>query len=209
MMKSSITLLVLLLIDLFCTESFIESDCRKNGYLNNFSKSNNIFPLSPKVYRRTLSFAKGNNNDNNDTNDASKIYDNDNLVEGIDQDLLRPPINIRKESILFGDNPATAQNNNIRRLWKILRDNLPYVFTGVSSVSESQYSNQSSNFIDKNPVGAIYNVIFVRLPTILAGVFYVKNLLQGHPLYLDIGFGSGPSEINPLFVLAVLYVILR
>jgi hypothetical protein len=117
-----------------------------------------------------------------------------------------PPINIRKESILFDDNAATAQNNNISKLWQILKMNLPYVFTGVNKNDTSSALNSS---IDENPVGAIYNMVFVRFPSVLAGVVYTKNLIQGYPLYCDLGFGAGPFEIPPLFVYGVLLIILR
>lgn len=121
--------------------------------------------------------------------------------KSIDKNLVRPPINIRKESILFGDDPATAGNNNISRLWQTLKQNLPYVFTGVPKNEVSA--------VDDNPIGAIYNMIFVRFPSVLASIVYTKNLIEGHPLYCDIGFGAGPFEIPPLFVYGVLLIILR
>ena len=141
--------------------------------------------------------------------------------QDIDQDLIRPPINIRKESLLFSDNPSTAKNNNIARLWKILRNNLPYVMTGVSSSKSDEHDftdgtdgtdgigTSTSDFVDDNPIGAIYNIIFVRLPTILASLVYTKNLIERHPLYIDLGFGGGAFEIPPLFVYGVLIIILR
>ena len=136
----------------------------------------------------------------NDDQESIKI--NNNNKPSIDSNLVRPPINVRKESILFGDNPATAENNKISRLWKVCKMNLPYVLTGVSK-------NDPSSPVDNNPVGAIYNMVFVRFPSALAGVLYTKNLIQGHPLYCDVGFGAGPFEIPPLFVYAILLIILR
>ena len=117
----------------------------------------------------------------------------------IDKNLVRPPINIRKESILFGNDPATAENNNISRLWQTLKQNLPYVFTGVPKNEVSA--------VDDNPIAAIYNMVFVRFPSVLAAIVYSKNLITGHPLYCDVG--AGPFEIPPLFVYGVLLVILR
>jgi hypothetical protein len=105
---------------------------------------------------------------------------------------------VRKESILFGEDPATVASNNALRLWKLMKDSLPYIFTGGQA---------GSDVSDFNPMGGIYNVIFVRLPTILAGCVYGKNLVEGHPLVVDLG--DGPFEVNPLAVAGVLYVILR
>ena len=127
--------------------------------------------------------------------DEAFILQND--IDQLDADLMPPPINIRKESILFGENPATMDNNNILRLWKTLKDRLPFVVTGARSATTA----------DDNPIGAIYNIVFVRLPVIAAGLLYGKNLVEGHPLVIDIG--EGPFIVNPLAVLAVLFVILR
>jgi hypothetical protein len=112
-------------------------------------------------------------------------------------DLMFPPINIRKESILFGDNPATMNNNNTLRLWKALKENLPFVVTGA----------RTPNTADDNPIGGIYNILFVRLPVVVAGLVYGKNLAEGHPLIVDVG--DGPFSVSPLIVLAVFFVILR
>lgn len=136
-------------------------------------------------------------NDNNDFDKPSQPLNN--VSKPIDLDLVRPPINVRKESILFGENPATAKNNNISRLWLTLKISLPYIFTGVSKDEVSA--------VDDNPIGAIYNMIFVRFPSVLTGVVYSKNLIEGHPLYCDVG--AGPIEIPPLFVYGVLLIILR
>jgi hypothetical protein len=114
-----------------------------------------------------------------------------------DVDLMFPPINIRKESILFGDNPTTMKNNNTLRLWKALKDRLPFVMTGARTPTTA----------DDNPIGGIYNILFVRLPVIVAGLVYGKNLAEGHPLIVDVG--DGPFSVSPLIVLAVFFVILR
>ncbi len=136
----------------------------------------------------------------NNSNDSSSSSKDDSSNNNIDSNLIRPPINIRKESILFSDNPTTAANNNISKTWLSMRLNLPYIITGASK-------DDDVSPVDKNPIGAIYNVMFVRLPTILAGLVYSKNLVQGHPLFCDVG--AGPFEIPPLIVYGVLLVILR
>ena len=116
----------------------------------------------------------------------------------IDPDLRPPPVNVRKESILFSDSPATVENNNSLRLWKAMKEKLPYIFTG----------SRNDTTADENPMGGIYNVAFVRFPTILMGFVYSKNLLDGHGLVVDLGL-SGPFEVNPLVVAGALYIILR
>lgn len=117
--------------------------------------------------------------------------------DSLDADLVPAPINIRKESILFGENPATMDNNNILRVWKILKQYLPFVVTGA----------RTSTTADDNPVGAIYNIVFVRVPVLMAGLVYGKNLAEGHPLIVD--FGQGSFVMSPLVVVAVFFLILR
>ena len=121
------------------------------------------------------------------------------LENGIDKALLPPTINLRKESILFGDNPATRNDSNSLRAWKATKKILPFVFTGARTPTTA----------DDNPIAGFYNMFFVRLPTIMAGIVYSKNALMGHPLVIDVGFGSGPTEVNPLIVAMALFVILR
>ena len=130
-----------------------------------------------------------------DDKEEKFILQND--CDSLDADLLPAPINIRKESILFGENPATMDNNNVLRLWKVLKQCLPFVVTGARTPTTA----------DDNPVGAIYNVVFVRVPVIMAGLVYGKNLAEGHPLIVD--FGEGSFVMSPLVVLALLFVILR
>lgn len=117
------------------------------------------------------------------------------LENGIDKTLLPPAINLRKESILFGDNPATRYDS--LRAWRATKKHLPFVLHGARHATTA----------DENPIGGFYNMIFVRLPTILAGCVYAKNALTGHPLVIDVG--SGPTEVSPLIVAAVFFVILR
>lgn len=115
----------------------------------------------------------------------------------ITDDLTPPLVKFRKESLLFDESSASKYNNDALRLWRGLKSRLPQVLTGARQVDTA----------DDNPLAGIYNMIFVRLPTVAAGFVYGKNLYQGHPLIVDVG--NGPWEVNPLFVLATLYVILR
>ena len=59
---------------------------------------------------------------------------------------------------------------------------------------------------DENPMGGLFNMMFIRIPILLSGVFYIVNLVSGHPLIMDIG--SGPFEVNPVVVAGVLYLML-
>lgn len=85
------------------------------------------------------------------------------------------------------------------QVWKICRQYLPPVFTGT-------WPWRDSDITERNPLGALYNMIVVRIPTIGIGIVYVKNLIEGHPLIMD--FGQGAFEMSPLAVFAVLALIL-
>lgn len=112
-------------------------------------------------------------------------------------DDLKPPlINWRRESILFGDSPATQKNNNMLRLWRDLKQSLPPVVTGANKPTAA----------DENPIGGLFNMIFIRIPILLSGVFYCVNVATGHPLVMDIGYGL--FEVNPIIVAGVLYLML-
>lgn len=114
-----------------------------------------------------------------------------------DGNVLPPALNLRKESILFSEQPATRSNNNTLRFWRLLKTRLPFALTGARTPETA----------DDNPIGGIYNMLFVRLPTIGSGIVYGKNLIEGHGLVVD--FGDGPTEVSPLLVFGVLYAILR
>ena len=114
-------------------------------------------------------------------------------------DLTPPPINFKRDSILFSDNPSTQRKNEALDFWKYCKTNVPPVITGA-------WPWRSQEVADDNPIGALYNIAFVRLPVIGVLIVYIQNLLQGHPLVMDIG--QGPTEISPLIVLSVLALIL-
>lgn len=134
----------------------------------------------------------------------------------LDMDDLSPPsLDINKDSILFSPNPSTKRNNDALVLWKFCKQNLPPVFTGAwpwrgnngnSNPRDGSQQKGINTLANDNPFGGFYNMLFVRLPVILAGMLYVRNLLDGYPLVLNIGLG--PFEPNPLIVFAVLAIIL-
>lgn len=114
-------------------------------------------------------------------------------------DLKPPAINIKRDSILFSENPATKRNDAAIGIWKASKEKLPPVFTGAWPWRPTQLA-------DENPIGALYNIAFVRLPVIGVAVVYIQNVFQGHPLVMDMGRGA--FEVSPFVVLSVLALIL-
>lgn len=116
-------------------------------------------------------------------------------ANSVPYDDLQPPLyNLRKESLLFDENAATRKNNNAVKLWSFCKKNLPRVVHGAREG------------IGPEPIGALYNMLFVRLPAIAAGIVYAFNLSTGHPLIVDLG--DGGFEMSPLVVGFVLYILL-
>jgi len=119
-----------------------------------------------------------------------------------DMDELTPPeINLTvfqgSSSTLFDENPVTKANNGPLTLWKETKSLLPPIITGAWG---------DTRLADNNPVGALYNMMFVRLPTFGMFGVYAKNLFSGHPLIMD--FGYGPFQVSPIIVLCTMFLIL-
>jgi hypothetical protein len=114
-------------------------------------------------------------------------------------DLTPPSVNLARDSILFSENPSTQRNNSALDAWNAAKSNLPAFLTGA-------WPWRDLSVADKDPVGALYNIAMVRLPVVLVGILYGKNLIEGHPLVMDIG--DGPFVMSPLIVIAVLGIIL-
>jgi len=180
----------------------------------------NAFPIAsslpPFSYRTTGTTAKQsqslhhqlhlsrNNVDENNNNN------NDNL-----DDLEHPLFNLRKESLLFDDTATTKRSNNIRRLWIFCKEHLPRVVHGApttatvrsgDSKSAEDAAAAAAAIVDNNPMGALLNMAFIRIPAIAAGLLYALNVSHGHPLVVDLG--NGPFAMNPAIVGAVLYLLL-
>lgn len=166
---------------------------------------------SPTKVPRAL---RNNNNniniiDDNDDEEEIFVYDlksrflinssNSSTSANYLDDLTPPPINWARDSILFSENPATKRNNAGVEIWRFCQHNLPPVFTGT-------WSWRDTNIVERNPLGALYNMVVVRIPTIGIGLVYINNLLEGHPLIMD--FGQGAFEMSPILVFAVLALIL-
>ena len=109
----------------------------------------------------------------------------------IDDDLLSPSVIMRRESLLFSENPSSQ--NIVKDVWEWCGQNLPVVVTGDTSTAK--------------PCAGLYNMILVRIPTLVAGIVYTIHLTQGHPLIVDMG--NGPFTVNPVLVGGVLWAILR
>lgn len=119
--------------------------------------------------------------------------------EASELDELTPPsVSFSRHSILFGDDPPTQRNNAPLRFWRGTKSALPPIVTGAW---------RDDGMGDKKPLENIYNLTFVRFPTFCCLLVYVRNLLMGHPLVMDIG--DGMFEVPPVVVFGVLFAILR
>jgi hypothetical protein len=92
----------------------------------------------------------------------------------------------------FGfDPPAT---------WKSIKEIAPPVVTGAYEDDETAEAGD-----------AIYNLIFVRFPTIAGGLVYFQRVADhAPPIMMDFGFGDyAEFELSPIIVLAAMFLILR
>ena len=84
-------------------------------------------------------------------------------------------------------------------VWRSLKETLPPIITGAWNHSDG----------DEFPLGAIYNLVFVRAVTIICTVWYVRNLLDGGNGKFSLNFGiGGPVEVPPVGVAIVVARIL-
>ncbi|CAJ1959292.1 unnamed protein product [Cylindrotheca closterium] len=179
---------------LWVTSAFLPNN---DHALKSPQRAGSIFPY--------LSMTNNNNNNNDDDDDdestASESSSSPSSTQASYLDgLTPPPLNLKRESILFSPNPSTKNDNEVLDLWKTCKDRLPAVITGA-------WPWRSTQVADANPMGALYNIAFVRLPVIGVSIGYIQyNLLQGHPLVMDMG--QGPFEMSPLIVLSVLALVL-
>ena len=156
------------------------------------------FPSSHNAFYRMhhprpsllLSVPDGEDNPTTDT-DETHISELD--------DLRPPSISLTRNSILFGDNPPTQQNNVPLRIWRGTKSVLPPIVTGVW--------NDEEGGGDTKPVEHLYNLVFVRMPTVCCLLVYIRNVLMGHPLVIDVGDGS--FEVPTLIVFGIILAILR
>uniref|UniRef100_A0A7S4JTF8 Uncharacterized protein n=1 Tax=Odontella aurita TaxID=265563 RepID=A0A7S4JTF8_9STRA len=153
---------------------------------------------------------------------SEKVSDDDGLAE------LSPPlINLERRSLLFEksvrdddvDAEVAADRAALERtiesasgvmdsafiaLWRGAATSLPGIVTGFRADNDGRYKQADDGAA---AAGRLYNVLFVRVPTITAGVVYAYNLSRGHPLVVDVG--GGAFDVPPPVVLALLWAILR
>ena len=112
-------------------------------------------------------------------------------------DLTPPSVNFSRNSMLFGDDPPSQRKNTPLKVWRGVKSFFPSFVTGAWEDSQG----------DKKPVEHLYNTAFVRLPTVLMACVYIRNLLYGHGLVMNVGDGN--FELPPLIVFSIILVILR
>lgn len=133
------------------------------------------------------------------------IYDDPEAEETLSEadarlsDILPPAVSFSRNSILFSERPVTQRNNEVLAFWRGVKSTVPPIVTGA-------WPWRDPFLADENPMGAFYNILFVRLPIIGMGLVYAKNLNDGHPFIID--YGDGPVEFPPLAVLLVLAIML-
>mmetsp|Transcript_22593 Transcript_22593/g.53339 ORF Transcript_22593/g.53339 Transcript_22593/m.53339 type:complete len:163 (-) Transcript_22593:1283-1771(-) len=121
----------------------------------------------------------------------------ENALEDLDE-LARPRVSLTRSSVLFDDSAQTQANNEMLDIWRESKALLPAIVTGA-------WDKQAG---DARPFEHLYNLVFVRLPTILAGLVYTKNLFDGHPLIISFGDSSN-RVVPPLIVFCIIGTILR
>ena len=109
-------------------------------------------------------------------------------------ELSRPSVSFTRNSILFDEDAPTQRDNGPLRVWRSTKSLLPALVTGA-------WDDESKG--DRKPVEHLYNMIFIRIPTVLMALVYSKNLIDGHGLILSFG------EVPPIVVFAVFAIILR
>ena len=83
-------------------------------------------------------------------------------------------------------------------LWQAVKASAPPVVTGA-------YDRDTG---DSRPFEAIYNLIFVRVPTLATGLLYFRRVSEGEPeIVMDLGLGE--FQLSPVVVAAAMYLILR
>lgn len=108
-------------------------------------------------------------------------------------DLTPPSISFTRNSILFDSDAPTQRHNGPLRVWRSTKSSLPAFVTGAWEEGKG----------DRNPIEYLYNMVFIRIPTVLMTVVYCKNLVEGHGLILSFG------EVPPVIVFCVIAIILR
>ena len=85
-----------------------------------------------------------------------------------------------------------------KEVWLKCKEILPPVVHGA-------WKSDAGN---ENPLGAMYNLLFVRIPTLLAGAWYLSKLLNDNEFLMYFDFGLGPFNLPPAAVALVFIIIL-
>jgi hypothetical protein len=93
-----------------------------------------------------------------------------------------------------GDVPELAS------AWAAIKKYVPPIVTGSWDPEDAERN--------KRPGEAIYNMVFIRIPVIAAGIWFVQFIATGNQLVLDFGLGSGPAEVSPFIVAGVVALML-
>ena len=103
-----------------------------------------------------------------------------------------------------GFEPSSNKNSSKKAMSTVDRETLP-LWAGTKRFLPKLVTGAwKDGDGDRNPAGALYNVVFIRAPVIAAALWYAKFAAVDHMhLVLDFGFGGGPMEIPPLAVLLV------
>jgi len=173
-----------------------------------FCPQGNYMYCASRRRSRAFQSNSGNNNRPQRNEDAD--------AEPVDprEELAPPVFSLKRKSLLFNDSSPDGLGGNDDRLltsdlgkevgsitltlWSGAKYVLPPLLTGASEATSG----------DKDALGSLYNLLFVRTPTFFLGIGYLVNLVQGHPLMMD-PFGTGAFEVSPIVVLAALWAILR
>ena len=82
--------------------------------------------------------------------------------------------------------------------WRAIKTVAPPVVTGA-------YDSDTG---DGNPFEAMYNLVFVRMPTLVVGLMYYLRLSRGEPeVIMDLGMGQ--FALSPVVVITAMFFILR
>jgi hypothetical protein len=115
---------------------------------------------------------------------------------------LRGTLKQKRHSLLglLDDNNGDSEDGGSASLvvWRSVKSLLPPLITGGWKGDEG----------DLEPAGALYNLVFVRLVTLVCTAFYCRSLVSEGGGGFSLDFGSGPIEIPPLGVAIVVARIL-
>mmetsp|Transcript_15990 Transcript_15990/g.34541 ORF Transcript_15990/g.34541 Transcript_15990/m.34541 type:complete len:221 (+) Transcript_15990:139-801(+) len=220
MLRMSLLLLLVTLLPAL-TLAFQSHDAlyRKHHRLHHHHHHHHHRHRQPNLLTRIQSVSNNDNGEtNNDNDNDNKPLNSINNDEKYNSELLLdeltpPSVSFSRNSILFGDNPPTQRNNAPLRLWQGTKSLLPPIITGAwedgdgGTDDDGNGKGRRIGKGDTKPVEHLYNLLFVRFPTVCCMVVYVRNILNGQPLVMDLG--EGMFEVPPVIVFGVFLAILR